>query len=132
MRSGSSSCPVRTEEAPAMTARPDSYRPVTIGYGVRTAAERTPDKIAYTIGDRALSYAALIERINKVSNLARHGFGLVTGDHAALMAPNGTEFIEITVGLAEAGIAPAMISPAAVAREIAYICNDSGAKVLFV
>ncbi len=40
-------------------ALPDSYRPLTLAFGVHAAAARTPDKIAVREGGRALSYAAL-------------------------------------------------------------------------
>ena len=47
-----------------MTDAPmNSYRPVTIASGVRTSAERTPNKIALREGGRELSYARLVERI---------------------------------------------------------------------
>lgn len=116
----------------APTPRPASYQPVTIAEGLRTAAAHDPDKVAFSEEGRTITYAQLMRRINQVSNAVRGGLGLAAGDHAALMAPNCLEFIEITCGLAEAGNPPAMIGPRSTATELAYICNDSGAKVLFV
>ena len=60
------------------------------------------------------------------------GLGLKLGDHVALMCPNCIEFIEITCGLSEIGVAPAMINAKSTPSETTYICNDSKAKVLFV
>lgn len=114
------------------TPRPASYQPVTIAEGLRTAAAREPEKIAFSEEGRTITYAQLMQRINQVSNAVRDGLGLAAGEHTALMAPNCTEFIEITCGLAEAGTPPAMIGPRSTATELAYICNDSAAKVLFV
>ena len=116
----------------APTPRPASYQPVTISEGLRTAAACNPDKVAFSEEGRTTTYTQLQGRINQVSNAVRVGLGLTTGDHAALMAPNCTEFIEITCGLAEAGTPPAMIGPRSTATELAYVCNDSGARVLFV
>ncbi len=116
----------------APTPRPASYQPVTIAEGLRTAAAHDPGKVAFSEEGRTITYAQLMRRMNQVSNAVRDGLGLAAGEHTALMAPNCTEFIEITCGLAEAGNPPAMIGPRATATELAYICNDSGAKVLFV
>ena len=48
------------------------------------------------------------------------------------MAPNCLEFIEIVAGLSSVGIAPAMVNPRLTGPELAYIANDSRARVLFV
>jgi long-chain acyl-CoA synthetase len=112
--------------------RPATYRPVTIGEGIRTAAARSPAKPALTEKGRSTSFGQLIARINRVSNAVIDGLGLKKGDHAAIMSPNCSEFVEIGIGTAEAGVPPAMINPRATATELGYICNDSGAKVLFV
>jgi long-chain acyl-CoA synthetase len=111
---------------------PDTFRPILIADGVRASAERTPNKVAISLADRRLSYRGLVERIDRVSNLALGGLGLARGDRAALMAPNCLEFIEIVAGLSSVGVAPAMVNPRLTAPEAAYIANDSGARVLFV
>lgn len=109
------------------------YVPVTIGYGIRAAAARDPRKIALTdIDGRALSYSDFVLNINRISNFVIEGLGLRKGAHAALMSMNSMEFVEIALGLSEAGVPPAMVSPQATPTEIAYICNDSAAQVLFV
>lgn len=113
-------------------ARPRTYLPLTIADGVRSSAARTPGKVALAEGARKLTYAELVERIDRVSAATRDGPGLGPGDHAALMAPNCLEFIEIVCGLAAAGVPPAMVNPRLTAGEVAYICNDSRARVLFV
>jgi len=108
------------------------YIPLTLSSGVRASAARTPDKVALTENERCLSYAQLIDRIDRVANMVSTGLGLEPGDHVALMAPNCIEFIEIVCGLGDAGLATAMVNPRLTAKEAAYICNDSQAKVLFV
>jgi len=115
-----------------MGERPNSYLPLTIDTGVRTAQLRTPDKIALAQGSRKLSYTQLVDRFNQVSTGAAAGLGLKKGDHAALFAPNCLEFIEIVCGLAAIGCPAAMVPPGVTPPEVAHICNDSGAKVLFV
>ena len=115
-----------------MTERPFSYQPVLIADGIRASAEREPEKVALSMGESGLTYRDLVERIDRVSNLALSGLGLSHGDRAALMAPNCLEFIEIVCGLASVGVPPAMVNPRLTPAEVAYIANDSGARVLFV
>jgi long-chain acyl-CoA synthetase len=115
-----------------VSTRPSTYRPITIAAGIRTSAGRAPEKIALQEGSRTLTFAELAERINRVSNLVLHGFDVPPGEHAAILAPNCLEFIEIACGLAEAGIAPATVNPRAMVDELAFICNDAEARVLFV
>ncbi|MDX2143038.1 MAG: AMP-binding protein [Rhodospirillaceae bacterium] len=105
---------------------------VTIAHGVRTAARRTPERIALSDPARAVSFAQLEGNINRISNVVLSGLRLGKGDHAALMCGNSVAFMEVTLGLAEAGVPAAMIPPAATAREVAEICVDAEAKVLFV
>ena len=114
-----------------ITERPASYRPVTITEGLRTSARNNPEKLALTEEGRQLTFSSLIQRINRVSN-AGLGLGLVPGDHVALMCANCIEFVEVTCGMSEIGVAPAMINARSTAHEASYICNDSGAKILFV
>lgn len=105
--------------------------PLLITGGIRASSRHAPNKVALREGDHQLTYAALTERLNRVANAAI-GIGLRTGDRVALMAPNCIQFVEISCGLAEAGIAVAMINSRANVREIAGICADSEARVLFV
>lgn len=109
-----------------------AFQPVTISTGIRSSAARTPDKVALSLGDSTMTYSRLVDRIDRVVGLATEVAGLRPGDHAALMAPNCLEYIEIVCGLADAGVATVMVNPRLTAYEAAYICNDSQAKVLFV
>ncbi len=103
-----------------------------IADGVRTAAARTPGKVAVTDGARQLTFGRLAERIDCVSNLAHAGFGLPKSARAAILAPNCLEYLELVCGLSSAGLAVATIGPAAPAAEIRFICEDSAAEILFV
>lgn len=109
-----------------------TYHAKTISSGVRASAIRSPDKVAVRGDFEPLSYLALVKRINRVANLVRGGLGLKPGDHVAMMCGNRPQFLEITLGVADAGCATAMISPFATRFEAAYIANDSQAKVVFV
>jgi len=106
--------------------------PITISDGMRSSMERTPDKVAFRESGRTLTYRALVGRIDRVSNGVAHGLGLARGERAAVLSPNTLEFVEIVCGLGEAGVPPALIGSRASADEVKFICEDAGARVLFV
>ena len=112
--------------------RHGASKSILIADGIRAAARRTPHKIAITETGRSLAYRALIERIDRVSNLAHAGLGLRHGERAAILAPNRLEYIELVCGLSSAGVAAATIGPASSLPEIRFLCEDAGARVLFV
>ena len=114
------------------TVRSGASRSTIIADGIRSAAARTPDKIAIIESGRRLSFRALVERIDRVSNLAHAGLGLRHGDLAAALLPNRLEYMEIVCGLSSAGVSVATIGPAAPPDEIRFVCEDSRARVLFV
>jgi long-chain acyl-CoA synthetase len=108
--------------------RPDTYLPVTIADGIRAAAARTPGKLALREGERELTFQALVDRLHRVANAV----ALPPGSHAAIFAPNCLEFVEIACGLATAGVAPALVNARSSAEELAYVCDDAEARILFV
>jgi long-chain acyl-CoA synthetase len=115
-----------------MSELPFSFRHLSIADGIRAAAGRSPEKIAYRHGDRTRKYADLVERIDRVTSAITAGLGLGIGDHGAIVAANSIEYMEIVIGAAQAGVALATINPKLAPAEIVAICEDAGAKVLFV
>jgi long-chain acyl-CoA synthetase len=114
------------------TLRPGAARSMLISDGIRAAAGRTPGKMALREGSRCLTYQAMADRIGRVSNLVHAGLGLRPGERVAVLSANCLEYLEIVAGMAEAGVAAATIGPAAAAPEIRFICEDSGARLMFV
>ena len=110
---------------------PDTFRHMTMAGGIRSSLPRNPAKVALSCAGRTLSYAQLVERIDRVAALAT-GIGLQPGDRAAIVAGNCLEYIEIVDGLAEAGVAVATPNPRQTAVELGYILDDCGARVAFV
>lgn len=111
---------------------PWTYRPVTLDAGVRASFNRTPDKLALRESERALTYRQLLTRINRVGSAAIGDIGLRLGDRAAILAGNCLEYIEIMCGLSGVGVAVATPSPRLTSAEVKLICDDCGARVLFV
>lgn len=101
-----------------------------IGYGMRCAARRTPDKIALSdLDGNHRSYKALVDRIGRIGTAVRDGFHLAKGDRVALIAPNVIEYAECTLGLAEAGLAVVTLNPGSTDHEIRYILDHARAKL---
>src|SRR5438067_4308019 len=115
-----------------MSARPASYVPLSVGDGIRAWARITPDKVAVQEGGRSLTYAQLVERIDRVANGVADGLGLRSGERVAIVSLNCLEYIEILAGLSAAGVVAVPISPAASPGELSQICSDSGARAQFV
>ncbi|MGG5808622.1 class I adenylate-forming enzyme family protein [Falsiroseomonas sp. CW058] len=113
-------------------ARRGAARSILISDGIRAAAGRTPGKTALRESGRALTYAQLARRISRVANLVHAGLGLRHGERCAVLSANCLEYLEIVCGMAEAGVAAATIGPTASAPEIRFICEDSGARAIFV
>jgi long-chain acyl-CoA synthetase len=112
-----------------MGSRPSSYRSLLIVDGVRSAAMARPDRIAIQTETRAMRYRELIARIDRVSNLCLHGFGLRPGDRLLLVAGNRAEYFEIAIGAAQVGIIVVTPSPRLGVTEMRDICADSAPTV---
>jgi acyl-CoA synthetase (AMP-forming)/AMP-acid ligase II len=110
---------------------PSTYHPLNVGSGMRAVARHAPDKVALIESGRTRTFAQFVEQADKVAALLQ-GLGIRFGDTCAILAPNCLEYIEVVVGASSAGIAVATPNPRLTAREIAAICEDCGARVLFV
>jgi len=110
---------------------PPGYRNMTVSSGIRSAAMRNPGKTALLCGPRSQTYGQLVEGFNQVAN-GVIGLGLKAGQNAAIIAYNCLEYIEIVVGVSDTGAAVATPNPKLTAQEMADICNDAQARILFV
>jgi acyl-CoA synthetase (AMP-forming)/AMP-acid ligase II len=115
-----------------MPELPFSFQHLSIAGGIRAACQRNPERLAYRHGDRTRTYAALLERVDRVTAAITADLGLGVGDHGAIVASNSIEYMEIVIGAAQAGVALATINPKLAPAEIIAICEDADARVLFV
>ncbi|GGB64417.1 acyl-CoA synthetase [Blastomonas aquatica] len=99
---------------PSVHARTDGSKPAVImaGSGV------------------AVSYDQLDRRSNQIAHYLR-GQGIGTGDTVALCLENRAEYFDVVWGAQRSGLIFVAISNRLTADEIAYILQDSGAKLLF-
>lgn len=124
-----------------MTATAETGRrsrwPLLISEGIRAAARRQPDKTAVRVVDRGtvvetIDYRRFAERMNRASQLALGGLGLKRGDRVAIASPNALQYMLLVNGLGSVGVITATPNPKLSPAEIAAICDDAGARVLFV
>jgi len=95
-------------------------------------AQTNPDKpaIIMAASGETISYGELDRRSNQVAQLLRSK-GIGIGDTVALCMENHPWFFCLTWGFQRAGVHYVGISSRLTAPEIAYILEDSGAKLLF-
>jgi long-chain acyl-CoA synthetase len=88
-----------------------------------------PNKLALICRERSLTYAELNARANCVANAFR-SLGVQAGDRVAVMVYNSLEGFEIGAGLAKLAAVNVPVNYRLREHEVAYIVNDSGAKVV--
>jgi acyl-CoA synthetase (AMP-forming)/AMP-acid ligase II len=108
----------------------DTYRAMTIGRMIRTAAARAPHKPALIHRDQTRTYGELAQRIAQAANVARSTFGLEPGDRIALVAPNCLDYVEIVAGFSEAGVIVATLNPRLTPAEFSQIAQDCTPRLL--
>ena len=94
-------------------------------------AKSNPDKAAYIMAatGKVVTYRELDDESNRAANLLR-SLGLKSGDTIALFAENHPRYHQVLWAAQRSGLYYTAISSRLTAEEVAYIVNDSGAKVL--
>ena len=88
-----------------------------------------PGQIAAVDGDRRFTYDELNRRVHCLASaLRRHG--VAPGDRVAVLAPNTIAALEVHFGVIMAGAVLAMLNTRLQARELEWILNHCGAKIL--
>ncbi len=95
-------------------------------------AKLTPDREALLELEtgRRFTYSQLNARANCAANFLSGKLGVGKGDRVSILAQNSVTYLELFYGLAKIGAIFAPLNWRLVARELAYIVNDCGSKVL--
>ena len=97
---------------------------------IRFHATRTHERVAIRYQDRAITYAELYQRTERLAGyLARRGIG--TGDVVAVLMRNSPAFIELSLATSYLGAVFLPINFRLSAGEVTYILEDAGAKIVF-
>jgi long-chain acyl-CoA synthetase len=112
-----------------MTERGTVTTGQVLGNGVSDNARRMPDKPALIFKDEVRTFGELDARTNRLANVFAQ-LGIVKGDWIAVMLPNGFEWFEVSTAADKARVAVVPINWHLKRDEIAYILNDSGARLI--
>jgi long-chain acyl-CoA synthetase len=95
-----------------------------------SSAQHFADRPAILFGERAVSYAALREQVDRVaSGLANRGIG--AGDRVALFLPNIPEFATVFLAAQKVGAIAVSMNVMLTADEVRYILDDCCPRLLF-
>jgi long-chain acyl-CoA synthetase len=95
------------------------------------SALRRPDQVAVIEGDRSESYAALWDAALRRAGALREA-GVQPGDRVALLGLNTVDFVTAYYGILAAGAVVVPVAPMLVPDEVAFLVQDSGARVALV
>lgn len=103
----------------------------TYGEALANFARETPAQVALRFGDRVTDYKTYDRHATQIAN-GLAAMGLSKGDRVAYFGKNSDRSVELALGAARAGMVFIPIIWRLAPKEVDFILNDSGAKVLFV
>ncbi len=95
------------------------------------SAQVFPDKTMFRHGDRAFTYSEFAGRCQQVASALRAS-GVGPGDRVAFLSPNTPDMLAAHFGVPLAGAVLVAVNTRLAPPEIQYICDHSGARMLFV
>ena len=97
---------------------------------LRYAEQQYPQRTAVVCGEERFTYAQFAERAARLAGALRKA-GVQAGDRVAFLSTNCHRLLEAYYGVVEAGAALLPLNIRLAPQELAYVLNDSGARVLF-
>jgi acyl-CoA synthetase (AMP-forming)/AMP-acid ligase II len=121
------------QRRPKEPLMPEDVRPRVRLFGELLAhwARERPGDTALIFGDRQWTWAEFDARVRRLSG-ALVAAGVGRGDRVAFVDKNHPACLETTFAAAGIGAANAVVNWRLSGDELAYVLNDSGAKVVFV
>jgi fatty-acyl-CoA synthase len=98
---------------------------------LRYAKEQFAKKTAVVCGDDRFTYAEFSDRASRLAGALQHA-GINAGDRVDFLSTNCHRLLEAYYGVLEAGAILLPLNIRLSSDELAYILNDSGAKILFI
>src|SRR5437660_12176586 len=106
-------------------------RPDSLVHMLRTSVERDRDATAVAeVGGERLSFGELWERASRVAGGLRAA-GLERGDRAAILLPNGIDWVLAFWGAQLAGVVAVPVNTRFAEQEIDYVVTNSGSTHVF-
>lgn len=102
---------------------------ITLADPIAHARRSFGERVAVVDGERAMTYAELAERCDRLA-AGLVALGARPGDRVALLAANGHRYLEAFCGLPAAGFVLVPLNTRLAPNELAHIVRHSGARVL--
>ncbi len=97
--------------------------------GVSGFGRDAPDRVAFVAGERRIGYGELDDRTNRLAYALRER-GVEAGSRVAIMLPNDVAFFEVWAAAAKLEASVVLVNFHLKVDELAYILDDSQARVL--
>lgn len=114
-----------------MIALPDTFNAAT-WFVDRNVADGRGKKVAIECGDERVTYAALLERVNRAGNVLRERFDVRIEERVVLLLLDTPEFVSTFFGAMKIGAVPIPTSTLWKAADYEYVLNDSRARVVVI
>ncbi|MDP9985920.1 long-chain acyl-CoA synthetase [Arthrobacter oryzae] len=107
----------------------DGFATISVAAVLAESAKRTPDSIALVVGEEQVSYGDLWRQTRAYAGALR-ARGIGPGDAVAVLIPNVPDFARVYYAILSLGAIVVPVHALLKAREIEYVLQDSGAKLL--
>ncbi|MFB0839670.1 long-chain fatty acid--CoA ligase [Arthrobacter sp. E44] len=107
----------------------DGFATISVAAVLAESAKRTPDSIALVVGEEQVSYGDLWRQTRAYAGALR-ARGVGPGDAVAVLIPNVPDFARVYYAILSLGAIVVPVHALLKAREIEYVLQDSGAKLL--
>jgi fatty-acyl-CoA synthase len=106
--------------------------PRNLGEALRHSAARRPTHPALVFYGVETTFAELLHRVERLAAFLQHRCGLLKGDRVLLDMQNSPQFAVGFHAIARAGGVVVPVNPMNMAPELAYLCQDSGARIALI
>jgi benzoate-CoA ligase len=110
---------------------PDTFNAAT-WFVDRNVHEGRGAKVAIECGDERVTYAQLVERVNRVGNVLRDKFAVRIEERVVMLLLDGPEFFYAFFGAIKIGAVPIPTSTLWKPQDYEYVLNDSRARVVVI
>ena len=111
------------------TTTGDGFATISVAAILAESAKRTPDSVALIVGDDETSYGDLWRETRAYAGALR-ARGVGPGDAVAVLIPNVPDFARVYYAVLSLGAIVVPVHALLKAREIEYVLQDSGARML--
>jgi benzoate-CoA ligase family protein len=98
----------------------------------RNVTEGRGPKVAIECGEERITYAEMLERVNRAGNVLREQFDVRIEERVVLLLVDGPEFIYTFFGAVKIGAVPIPTSTLWKSADYEYVLNDSRARVVVI